>query len=64
MKHSDLIKDVIEKVRLPISVSEVKKRIDNLISRDYLERDEQDMQMYRYVAWSIHIIISITVLIL
>jgi len=50
MKHSDLIKDVIEKVRLPISVSEVKKRIDNLISRDYLERDEQDMQMYRYVA--------------
>jgi len=40
MKHSDLIHDVMEKVRLPISFAEVKKRIDNLIGRDYLERDE------------------------
>ena len=29
----------------------IKKRIEDLISRDYLERDKENPNLYRYVAW-------------
>jgi len=28
----------------------VKKRVESLIEREYLERDEQDRRIYRYMA--------------
>ena len=29
----------------------MKKRIENLISKDYLVRDEKDNNIFNYVAW-------------
>jgi len=31
----------------------IKKRIEDLITRDYLERDKDNASMYKYLAWSI-----------
>jgi cullin-4 len=32
------------------SVAMIKKQIDSLVLREYLERDKVDMNLYRYVA--------------
>jgi cullin 3 len=30
--------------------ADIKKRIENLIEREFLERDQHDRKMYRYLA--------------
>ena len=32
-------------------VAVIKKRIEGLIERDYLERDKDDRKFYKYIAW-------------
>ncbi|RYG55160.1 hypothetical protein EON66_05960 [archaeon] len=34
----------------PVQVQDLKKRIESLIERDYIERDASDASVYHYVA--------------
>jgi len=48
--HNDLVNQVFDDLKLPISISEMKKRIESLIERDYMMRDKENLQMYHYLA--------------
>jgi len=48
--HNDLVNEVFNDLKLPISIPEIKKRIESLIERDYMMRDKENLQMYHYVA--------------
>jgi hypothetical protein len=37
-------------VKVPAQPSDVKKRIESLIEREYMERDEKDRNRYNYLA--------------
>eukprot|EP00297_Palpitomonas_bilix_P005382 CAMPEP_0113885364 /NCGR_PEP_ID=MMETSP0780_2-20120614/10865_1 /TAXON_ID=652834 /ORGANISM="Palpitomonas bilix" /LENGTH=816 /DNA_ID=CAMNT_0000873273 /DNA_START=158 /DNA_END=2608 /DNA_ORIENTATION=- /assembly_acc=CAM_ASM_000599 len=50
MKHQELIGEALVQVRFPAKAGDVKKRIESLIERDYLERDEEDKTLFRYLA--------------
>ena len=52
LKHNDLIAEVTKQlsVRFVASPQFIKKRIEGLIERDYLERSEYDHRLYQYVA--------------
>lgn len=36
---------------LPFQPADLKKRIESLIDRDYMERDKENSNQYNYVAW-------------
>jgi cullin-4 len=48
--HTDLMGEVLAQVRFPVLPADVKKRVESLIEREYLERDENDSSMYNYLA--------------
>jgi cullin-4 len=48
--HQELIPQVLEQVKVPAQPSDVKKRIESLIEREYMERDEKDRNRYNYLA--------------
>lgn len=50
MGHNELVNEVFNELKLPITVSDTKKRIESLIGRDYLVRDKNNSQVYHYVA--------------
>eukprot|EP01017_Pseudomicrothorax_dubius_P043914 TRINITY_DN7379_c0_g1_i2.p1 TRINITY_DN7379_c0_g1~~TRINITY_DN7379_c0_g1_i2.p1 ORF type:complete len:769 (-),score=206.50 TRINITY_DN7379_c0_g1_i2:79-2385(-) len=50
MRHNELIEAVINEVKLPAPASELKRIIESLIERDYLERDKHDNSKYIYLA--------------
>lgn len=51
LTHQDLMREVLAQLRFPTKGSEVKKRIESLIDRDYLERvQEQTTTLYKYLA--------------
>lgn len=52
LQHNDLIAEVTKQltVRFVPAPQFIKKRIEGLIERDYLERSEQDHRLYQYVA--------------
>eukprot|EP00979_Chaetoceros_neogracilis_P019380 scaffold12241_cov308-Chaetoceros_neogracile.AAC.1 len=52
LHHNDLIAEVTKQlqVRFVPTPQFIKKRIEGLIEREYLERDEQDHRLYMYVA--------------
>ncbi len=52
LQHNDLIAEVTKQltVRFVPTPQFIKKRIEGLIERDYLERSEQDHRLYQYVA--------------
>lgn len=51
-EHRALVNEVVEQLhnRFPASGVFIKKRIENLIDREYLERDEKDRNTYNYLA--------------
>jgi cullin 3 len=52
LDHNNIIEEVTKEVKslfLP-NPTEIKKRIESLIERDYLERDNIDNNLYRYLA--------------
>ncbi|GAU50481.1 hypothetical protein TSUD_409660 [Trifolium subterraneum] len=52
LDHNNIIEEVIKEVKslfLP-NPTEIKKRIESLIERDYLERDNNDNNLYKYLA--------------
>ena len=48
--HTDLMGEVLAQVRFPAQPADIKKRIESLIERDYLERDADDSGVYNYLA--------------
>lgn len=50
LPHSVLIGEVFDQVKFPLKSTDIKKRIESLIEREYLERDKSDPQTYVYLA--------------
>jgi len=48
--HQQLIPQVLEQVKVPAQPNDVKKRIESLIEREYMERDSKDRNRYNYLA--------------
>jgi len=48
--HQQLIPQVLEQVKVPAQPADVKKRIETLIEREYMERDPADRNRYNYLA--------------
>lgn len=50
LSHTLLISELFDQLKFPIKPADLKKRIESLIDRDYLERDKNDQSLYKYVA--------------
>lgn len=50
LSHKDLLAEVFGAVRFPVQLADVKNRIETLIEREYLKRDEDHPSMYAYLA--------------
>jgi cullin-4 len=48
--HQQLIPQVLEQVKVPAQPADIKKRIESLIEREYMERDGKDRNRYNYLA--------------
>ncbi|KAI8326187.1 cullin-4A [Martensiomyces pterosporus] len=48
--YTSLMTELLGQLRFNTSTVELKKRIDSLIEREYMERDENDQTIYRYLA--------------
>jgi cullin-4 len=48
--HQQLIPQVVEQLKVPAQPTDVKKRIESLIEREYMERDAKDRNRYNYLA--------------
>jgi len=50
LTHSLLISELYQQLKFPIKPPDLKKRIESLIDREYLERDPGSSSVYRYLA--------------
>jgi cullin 4 len=50
LSHSKLMAEVFGQVKFPTTGADVKKRLESLIEREYVERDADDPNMYKYLA--------------
>jgi hypothetical protein len=51
INHNDLVTETISQVsKFVPKMTEIKKAIEKLIDKDYMERDIEDKQTYLYVA--------------
>ncbi len=50
LTHNLLIPELYNQLKFPVTPVDLKKRIESLIDREYLERDEHNHQVYKYVA--------------
>lgn len=50
LAHTLLMSELFSQVKFPASTADLKKRIESLIERDYLERDPSQPGMYKYLA--------------
>ena len=50
LSHAMLMAELMTQLRFPAQASDLKKRIESLIERDYLERDKDDSAFYNYLA--------------
>jgi hypothetical protein len=48
--HRDLVGEVLNQLKFPAAGVDIKKRIESLIEREYLERTEGDRSRYNYLA--------------
>lgn len=48
--HNLLITECVGQLKFPIKPADIKKRIESLIDRDYLARDDQNPNQYNYLA--------------
>ena len=49
LRHNDLIQELFRILQFEVEVADLKKRIENLLERDYLERDPSDLSFYNYL---------------
>jgi cullin-4 len=50
LTHSLLISELFQQLKFPLKPPDIKKRIESLIDREYLERDPNQSTVYRYLA--------------
>merc|ERR1719510_2136852 len=50
LSHNLLLSELYNQLRFPVKPPDLKKRIESLIDRDYMERDKDNSQQYNYVA--------------
>lgn len=50
LTHSLLMTELFQQLKFPLKPPDLKKRIESLIDREYLERDEGSSSLYRYLA--------------
>jgi len=50
LTHSLLISELYQQLKFPLKPPDLKKRIESLIDREYLERDASSSSVYRYLA--------------
>ncbi|KAJ7544778.1 hypothetical protein O6H91_09G092800 [Diphasiastrum complanatum] len=50
LSHTLLITELFQQLKFPIKPADLKKRIESLIDREYLERDKNNAQIYNYLA--------------
>jgi len=50
LTHPMLISEVYQQLKFPIKPPDLKKRIESLIEREYLERDSSNANQYNYLA--------------
>ncbi|KAL7070006.1 hypothetical protein ACQ4LE_010780 [Meloidogyne hapla] len=50
LSHTQLITETLSQLRFSVKATDLKKRIESLIERDYLSRDKEDASAYNYVA--------------
>lgn len=50
LTHNLLITELYNQLKFPVKPADLKKRIESLIDRDYLERDKDNTNQYHYVA--------------
>jgi len=50
LTHNLLITELYDQLKFPVKPTDLKKRIESLIERDYLERDKDNPNQYHYVA--------------
>ena len=50
LTHSLLISELFQQLKFPLKPPDLKKRIESLIDREYLERDQGSSSTYRYLA--------------
>eukprot|EP01064_Diplonema_japonicum_P003292 TRINITY_DN12139_c0_g2_i1.p1 TRINITY_DN12139_c0_g2~~TRINITY_DN12139_c0_g2_i1.p1 ORF type:complete len:771 (+),score=170.73 TRINITY_DN12139_c0_g2_i1:320-2632(+) len=48
--HSELISSVFTQLKFPVETADIKKRIEILIEREYFRRDDEQQNLYHYVA--------------
>lgn len=50
LPHQQLIAELLARLKYPATPADIKKRIESLLDREYLERDQHDDQLYNYLA--------------
>ncbi|KAJ8031251.1 Cullin-4B [Holothuria leucospilota] len=50
LSHNLLVSELYNQLSFPVKPSDLKKRIESLIDRDYMERDKDKQNVYHYVA--------------
>ena len=50
LSHTLLLNELYTHLKFPVKPPDLKKRIESLIDRDYMERDKDNGQQYKYVA--------------
>ncbi|XP_054648955.1 cullin-4B [Dunckerocampus dactyliophorus] len=50
LSHNLLMSEVYNQLKFPVKPADLKKRIESLIDRDYMERDKENANQYNYVA--------------
>ena len=50
IEHRGLIGEVMAQLKFPVTAADIKKRVESLIEREYMERVEGDRSKYKYLA--------------
>eukprot|EP01147_Barroeca_monosierra_P002730 gene2730-5602_t len=50
LSNNDLFSELFQQLKFPVKHLDVKKRIEILLDREYLERDPEDQQCFKYLA--------------
>lgn len=50
LSHNMLMSELLEQLKFHVNMSDIKKRIESLIDREYMERDAEDSKIYKYLA--------------
>ena len=50
LDHNQLLSELYSQLQFALKAADVKKRIESLIEREYMERDKDTASLYHYLA--------------